>query len=62
MKIFKITWRTNYGETVALVESESGDSAISLLKQKDGLLWDGWEIEEIFITGKERIISIEGGE
>lgn len=61
MKIFKIVWRTNYGETVALVEAQNKEAAISLLKQRDGLLWNGYDIEEMCITGEERIISIEGG-
>lgn len=59
-KLFKFTWNTNYGERVALVESIDKDEAISLFPF--GILWDGYDCEEIILTGKSNIISIEGGE
>ncbi len=59
-KLFKFTWQTNYGESVALVEAIDKDEAISLFES--GILWDNYDCEEIILTGVSRIISIEGGE
>ena len=59
-KLFKFTWNTNYGERVALVEAFNKDEAILLFPF--GILWDGYDCEEIILTGKQNIISIVGGE
>jgi hypothetical protein len=59
-KLFKFTWQTNYGESVALVEALDKDEAISLFEP--GILWDGYDCEEVILTGTSHIISIEGGE
>jgi hypothetical protein len=59
-KLFKFTWNTNYGERVAIVEAFNKDEAISLFPF--GILWDGYDCEEIILTGIPNIISIEGGE
>lgn len=59
-KLFKFTWQTNYGESVALVEAIDEAEAISLFKP--GLLWDGFNCEEVILTGESKIISIEGGD
>lgn len=58
--LYKFTWETNYGERVALVEATSSDVAKSLFEE--GVLWDGFEVEEIKLEGKNKIISIEGGD
>ena len=58
--LFKFTWHTNYGEQVALVEALNKEEATSLFGT--GILWNGYDCEEIILTGKSKIISIEGGE
>ena len=59
-KLFKFTWNTNYGEKVALVEANTPLQAEKLFE--DEVLWDGFDCEEIKLTGQERLISIDGGE
>lgn len=59
MKLFKVTWRTNYGERVAIVEAESSGLALVLLKDE---VWEGSAIEELIVKGYSHVHSIEGGD
>jgi hypothetical protein len=59
-KLFKLTWNTNYGERVALVEANNKLEAILIFPA--GVLWDDYTCEEIKMAGIPNIISIEGGE
>jgi hypothetical protein len=45
MKTFIVTWRTNYGLGVMLINSDNIESAKIIAKENNA--WNGFEIEEI---------------
>jgi len=45
MKTFIVTWRTNYGLDVMLINSDDVESAKIIAKEKGA--WNGFEIEEV---------------
>ena len=57
MKLYWITWTTNYGAGTALIQAISEEDCRRQCKSGRGI-WDNYDIEEVILTDKSCILLI----
>lgn len=58
MKLYFVTWQTNYGLGAAVIEASDKDECIKLCESSNNI-WDGYDIEEIIKTNTNKILMLE---